>query len=825
MTTNQSLTDAFKHTFKTGLKGLPILPALANFGILGFFVTFFTGAEILSRQPIINSEGQTTGYISASNKYITYFFGSGDELLLPTLVLVALTGLAMAICTFNFITSKKQVNVYYSLGITRTKLFLGNFLSGVTLLAISTFIPLFITLIMNLGALGFSGIVFKTFFLYLFTFLVISISAFTITSAVFACVGTIFEAGVFSSIILFLPDILLFGVQSVMSKFLYGNPYGFDFIPVNNDRWNESYVATLSEQFEFLSPVFFMKRELAKFAVIEKEETKDGIKQVIEDPSFTNIILWVILITVIAFLGIKLFNKRKAEIAGFIGTNRVLNTFVSFLAAFFAFSLVVSISSEILVGIIIGAIGFILIHLGLELAVLRDLKKFLRGLYKLPIGLVAVSLFVVSINTGLFGFTEKIPNKDQIKSVSVTIVGETSGYGLFGEGDSWYTDSNLQYIPALNTLTGELTSLNDIESAIKVHEAIVSTEESDRTLHNNIQFSYTLKNGSTFKRNFENVSPEAFKAILYLEESDYFKNALNTLFKDEIKMPDPTNGIRLSSEEEAISNAQFALRDDDSTVSIFSKYVDSYFYGTLSEKDRAKLLTALYNDLSNRSVTERYYPDECPVAFMKFEGDFYSEYWATLETNNSETDKEKDEKPKPKTRFELCEFSSDQLDHFTSSFYNPQPFFVITTDMTETIELLKKFKIYDDIIKTPDFVSAKILEASACYEEVYKKEHDIEKYFSRYFMTAYTSSSFEQLDEYGNPVDWHRYSETIDQKFNGFVTNDIKDVEKLLRYSYTAYEQDSPDSGYFVTFYTSTGDTSLCFIPENKLPQEFKVKL
>lgn len=824
MTTNQSLTNAFNYTFKSSLKGLSLLPAISNFSILAFFVTFFTGAEILQRQPIINNEGVTTGYITAKSQYISYFFGTGEELLLPTLVLVALCGLSMAICTFNFITSKKQVNVYYSLGITRTKLFLGKYLSGVALLSISTFIPLFATLIMNLASLGFSGTVFKTFLLYLLSFLVVSISSYTITATVFSCVGTIFEAGVFSSIILFLPDILLYGIQTVMAKYLYGNPYGFDFIPVNNDRWNDSYVATLSEQFNFLSPVFFMKTELSNFGVIERQETKDGIKQVIENPNFTNIILWVILLTAIAFLGIKIYNKRKAEIAGFIGTNRVLNTFVSFLAGFFAFSLVISIAEEIIVGIIIGAIAFILIHLGLELAVLRDIKKFIRGLYKLPIGLVAIGIFVASVNTGLFGFSERIPNTERIKSVAVTIVGETSGYGLFGEGDMWYTDSNLQYTPALNTITGELTATTDIESAIKVHKALASTEESDRTLSNSIQFLYTLKDGTTFKRNFKNVSPEAYKAVLYLEESEYFKNALNTLFKGTIKMPDPKNGVRLTSEEEALSNAQFALRDDDSTVSIYSKYVDSYFWGTLSLKDREKLLTALYNDLCNRSVTERYYPDESPVAFMKFEGDFYSEYWATLETNGESNDKETTVKKKPTTNFEACEFSSDQLDHFTSSFYNPQPFFVITTDMTETIKILKQFKIYDDLIKTPNFVSAKILKADECYDEIYKKEHDIEKYFSRYFMTAYTSSSFENLDEYGNPVDYGRYSETIDQKFNGVVTNDIKDVQKLLRYSYTAYEQDSTDSGYFVTFYTSNGDTSLCFIPENKLPSEFKIK-
>lgn len=827
MTTNQYSTNAFKHTYKSGLKGMPILPAIANFGVLAFLVTFFTGTEILTRQPVINNNGETTSFITADQRFIAHFFNDTEYMLLPALILVALCGLAMAICTFTFITSKKQVNVYYSLGITRKKLFLGKYLSGITLIAISTFIPLFITLIMNLAALGFSAAVFNCFFLYLFAFLIVGTSAFTITATIFACVGTIFEAGVFSAIILFLPDILLYGMQSIMGKYLYGNPYGFNFIPVNNDHWNNSYVATLSEQFEFLSPVFFIKSELAKFGVIEKEVLKDGVKQVIEAPSFTNIILWVILTVLIALFGIRLFNKRKAEIAGFIGTNRILNTFVSFLAGFFTFSLAISLASELLVGIIIGAIGFIIIHLGLELAVLRDLKKFVRGLYKLPIGLVTLSILVLTMHTGLFGFSQKIPNIEKIKSVSVTLVGDTSQYGLFGERDRWGSDNNLQFLPSLNTISGELTSLNDIKSAISVHELLTKTEDEDRTLSNQIQFVYTLKDGSTFKRNFNKVSPEAFRAALYLEESEYFKNALNTLFFGEMKLPDPKNQIYLTSEEEAISNSQFALRDEDSTVSIYSKYLNSFYFCTLSESDRAKLLTALYNDLLNRSVTEKYYPDESPVAFMKFEGDFYNEYWATLEKNENSEDKKDEVKKKPKTTFELCDYSSDKLELFTSSFYNPQPFFVITTDMTETIELLKKFKLYDNLIKTPDFVSAEILPAKVCYDGTYGQEPSIEKYFSRYFITTYTSTSYVVLDEHGNPVSdpWECYSTTIDTLFTGYITNDIKDVEKLLRYACSAYEQDTTDSGYFVTFYTSKGDTSLCFIPENKLPQEFKVKL
>lgn len=824
MTTNQYSTNAFRHTYKSSLKGLPILPAIASFGVLSFFVLLFSGAELLTRQPVYNSEGDVSGYVSSSQRYISFFFSDTEYMLLPCLAMVALCGLAMAICTFNFITSKKQVNVYYSLGITRTKLFLGKYLSGATLLAISIFTPMFIALVLNLATLGFSGTVFKIFFLYLFAFLFVSISAFTITATVFSCVGTVFEAGVFSAIILFLPDIILYGVQTIMGKFLYGNPYGFNFTPVNNYSYNNTYIATLSEQFEFLSPVFFAKSELEKFGIIEKQATETATKQVIENPSFTYIILWIILSALIAILGIKLFNKRKAEIAGFIGTNRVLNTFVSFLAGFFAFSLAISFAEEIILGLVIGCVAFAIIHLGLELAVLRDFKKFVRGLYKLPIGLVAISLFVVSMNTGFFGFSKSLPNIDRIKSVSITILGDGSQYALFGDGDMYMPDHNLQFLPAQNIITGELTSETDIKAAIKAHELISQTHESERTVKNSIQFSYTLKDGSTFKRNFKTVSPEGYKAVLYLEESQYFKNSLDILFNGIIKMPDPQNGYRLTSSEEALSNAQFALRDTSSTVNIYSQYLDSYYYATLSEKDREKLLTALYNDLLNRSVTEKYYPETSPVAFMKFEGDFYGAYWAGQSTSEDTLDSV--ETKKPETKFILNDFSSDKVELYTSSYYNPQPFFTITPDMTETIKVLKEFKIYKELIKTPDFVSAEIIPASVCYNGTFATENHSEQYFSRYFISTYTSSTYVALDEHGNPVidTWERYSTTIDQKFNGYVTNEIKDVEKLLRYAYTAYEQDSTDSGYFVTFYTSTGDTSLCFIPENKLPQEFKVK-
>ncbi|MBR2876920.1 MAG: hypothetical protein IKC01_07270 [Clostridia bacterium] len=827
MTTNQSSTNAFAYAFKTGLKGLPLLPAIANFCILAFCSLFLSGSQLLSRQPIYNSQNEIEGYITAKERFLAIFFPEAEYYIPVILILTALCSLAMAICSFNFITSKKMVNVYYSLGITRTKLFLGKYLSGALLLVISVFVPLLIILIFNLSVLGFSGIIFKIFFLYLLSFTVVSLASYTISAAVFSCVGTIFESGIFSSIILFISDIILYGIQTIMGKSLYGNPYGFEFIPVNNNVYDNAYTATLSEQFDFLSPVFFAKAELAKFGVVVK--TGDApTKQVIENPVFSNIFLWIVLTALIAVLAIFLFNKRKAEIAGFIGTNRVLNTVTSFLAGGFAFAFCISLSKTLTLGIIAGLICFSIIHLGLELAVLRDLKKFTKGLYKLPVGLVAVSLFVVSMNTGFFGFSGKIPDKDDIKSVSVTIVGEASGYGLFGAGDHYIIDSNLQYINSSRVLANELTSEKDIETVMKAHKTLIDSQEEDRTILNEIQFSYTLKNGKIFKRNFSAVTPAAYKAILYIEESEYFKNSLETLFKAPIKFPDPKNGIELSQEEQTLAQAQFSLRDSLSSVSVHSKFLDSYAMVSLSDKDREKLLSALYNDLYNRSVTDKYYPDDSPVCFMRFEGDYYSAYWGILEsasTGTAETKEEKSKGPKEST-FIFQDFSSGFNDVYTSSVYNAYPFFTITSDMAQTIKVLKELKLYSTLTKTPDFVSAKITSAKSCYEGIYK-DTDVKRYYSRYFITTYIANPSTMLDEFGNPEDtsYSRFNGTVDQDYEGYTTNDLKDVEKLLRHAFTAYEQDSTDSGYFVTFYTSDGDKSLCFIPENRLPQEFKIKL
>ena len=87
---------------------------------------------------------------------------------------------------------------------------------------------------------------------------------------------------------------------------------------------------------------------------------------------------------------------------------------------------------------------------------------------------------------------------------------------------------------------------------------------------------------------------------------------------------------------------QHEVCEKDSLLAAVSKGIEYYddeeldrFRGRASDDYTDEEVEEFREVMLKRSVTNKYYPDSCPVAFMKFEGDFYSAYWATLETNTN----------------------------------------------------------------------------------------------------------------------------------------------------------------------------------------------
>ena len=63
-------------------------------------------------------------------------------------------------------------------------------------------------------------------------------------------------------------------------------------------------------------------------------------------------------------------------------------------------------------------------------------------------------------------------------------------------------------------------------------------------------------------------------------------------------------------------------------------------------------------------------------------------------------------------------------------------------------------------------------------------------------------------------------AEKMPDEYKDKISDEDKEtIKKLADCSFTLYEQDSPDSGHFVSFRTADGGSYLRFIPEGKLPE------
>ena len=268
MTSKKSSVNPNLFTFKGALKSSAIAPAAALFAGIMFMVVALGASSLYQTYPL---QDGTIERNSVNFKYLFFEMPQIYSVALP--ILVAGAGGLMGILLFKFITSKKTVNVYYSLGIKRENLFISRYLAGALLLAIAIIIPFTVMFFINLAACGYSLELLNAFVYITISFLAIALTAFSVTSAVFGAVGTAFETTLFSAVILFLPTIIFYALQTLMDKFLYGNPYGNYFVFSNDSSYSVNAEA-LTDTFSFLNPLFFNSKALALFSVMDDEGKK-----------------------------------------------------------------------------------------------------------------------------------------------------------------------------------------------------------------------------------------------------------------------------------------------------------------------------------------------------------------------------------------------------------------------------------------------------------------------------------------------------------------------------------------------------------------------
>ena len=159
-----SVAHAMKKTF--------ILPLMTFAVSMFFYLSNFCWDKINEAKEAAEIRGQDVLKMMR-DAYEVFIFDSEQAAYNPLFyifpALLVVISILLGVLLFRFVTNKKTVNVYYSLGIKRADLYTARLVAGIIMMLAATLIPLAVSLGLNLHFFGSSAMsILKVYFLRAF---------------------------------------------------------------------------------------------------------------------------------------------------------------------------------------------------------------------------------------------------------------------------------------------------------------------------------------------------------------------------------------------------------------------------------------------------------------------------------------------------------------------------------------------------------------------------------------------------------------------------------------------------------------------------------
>ncbi len=426
MTSQKSLKNNVNaNDFKRGFVGSLLFPTIA-FLVLFFAMTVPVLQYVTSEDYLKTSTHEEVSMFLASNSVFYYMFN-----LVP--IGMVICGMLTAFKSFNYLLSKKQVNVFLSLGIKRNTMFVNRFISGIICLFVSVFVPMLLIYIINIANFGLS-VHLTELFLYVVSLLFVSgVIGYAVTSAMIMVSGNVLEVAISSVALTFIPYVAILVAIEWMHAFLNGFVQSSDtasWLSIFNP-WSMS--TNIQSDYILNSSSGYVDYGYAEsinageiLSLLNRDTTPDKYKvpeiyQV--DLGLTlPIILWAVVSIVLIALTFFLYNRRKAEHANSLGkfpiSRAVICTTIFEIVSIMLVSAIRDAISWSVLFIIVALIAGI-VYLAIQLILSRSFKTSFKSLSWYGVLTVALAVCAVVIGTGLFGTYNKIPDKAEVKSVSI----------------------------------------------------------------------------------------------------------------------------------------------------------------------------------------------------------------------------------------------------------------------------------------------------------------------------------------------------------------------------------------------------------------------
>ena len=525
---------------------------------LGLLVIMITQSS-----PLIDAVTSYT-YVELSSEwrylleYYTYTF------------LELLASVVMGILLFSYLHNKKKNCFFHSLPGTRDDLFLSSYVSGLLLYAIPWLLTTAITAVTVLCTRG-TGLWLTTFLELSLYRLCMYITFFGYMSLSMVLCGRAFF-GVLTALFLatFIPlsETLLF---LIAEYFLYG-------------------VNLLVETYtDFLSPFYLLVSKYDQTIPLSTILAQGGA--------------YAVASVLLSYIALRLHRIRKEEKVEeslvFSPMFSVLLVFTTFIFSLILSSLVALIFSSISLYIILpfSIPAFFLARMFL----LRSKKVFQKkALIGCGIYVLVLSAILLSFQFDIFGITKKLPEGEEVQSVSVSYNGMS------------FSSENPQ----------------NIENAISLHSGVIDRmdalqEEADDSDYgySYLRITYTKKNGRTIERDYYLRDDDLGSVSLLMEEDIY------TFFRQEAQVHEQLQMLKDTTETATISavadknsitlstlqqNEFFRLLEED-----LNRGIDPFFlYFPYTE---GKAVSLVVRNKDDRWYDSIYIPDEATstLAFLE----------------------------------------------------------------------------------------------------------------------------------------------------------------------------------------------------------------
>ena len=805
-----------------------ILPLMTFAVSMFFYLSNFCWDKINEAKEAAEIRGQDVLKMMR-DAYEVFIFDSEQAAYNPLFyifpALLVVISILLGVLLFRFVTNKKTVNVYYSLGIKRADLYTARLLAGVFMMFAAVLVPLAVSLGLNLHYFGSSVMLWRTFLFYAVHNVICVLAGLTISAAVSSCVGTVVESLGFSAVLAAFPSVVTMCVNYSVPAILNGAPgiTYYDIYPSSSSYGDMHLDMTNSTLFgRAIAHINLLMLNRSSFINSSSVEamTKEAAKKWAA-PSLTPYILWAVLIAAFFVFGLFMFKRRKAEICGFPGRSTVLNFVLCMIASFGAASLIIYLASknpDISTWLLIAILLVISMAVFLVLDILVHLSfKALKKDWK--IGLVHVGLmaaFLLSLYTGFFGYSSRVPDVQSIESVSISAPNALMGSYKLGNGLQSGYNSNLYFGEdglkdyyyvgnRSNSLVEDFKDKDDINTVREIHKAMIkagnlnktnsdSDDYSKRVTSQKVIIKYKLKNGRELVRVYNYVPLTDYPTLYTLEDTKNW----NSKIKNELLNIDSENVIPI----------------------VFSAQMDKRT--AVDEELTAGLARAIYNDISTLS-SDKFLSSNAKylgsVAFYvnREQREDYSIYESSEYVNATSMEDEITEEEEPLSRQEtvdnLAIRDNSQGKYLALGDYSVIP---ITEEMTNTISFLKAHGLYEKLSDESPIVSVRVKDMGHSTDSVNARYgYGYSSPIFNAFWDDGKSKAVSKTDSTGYTYQFSNYNSGDFMPKDAVTITNKTIVEKLAANAY-GYRFDLT-GGYLVEFKRANGALTIMYVPKGRI--------